>query len=144
MLRTIYLRPRAAGVAAVASNTNEIPMESDSHADTTCLGRGALKILDFDSPVRVQGYDPSLGAREFSTITGGLVYVHPHTKARHHLIIHQAIHMPELDHHLLCPMQLRANGVIVNDCPKMYCKDPDETSHFVASHLDPNRLQSPS
>ena len=122
----MHLRPRAAGISAVASNTNEIPFEADSHADTTCLGRGALKILDFNTPVRVQGYDPSLGAREYATISGGLVYVHPHTNARYHLIVHQAIHMPDLDNHLLCPMQLRANDVTVNDCPKIYCRDPDE------------------
>ena len=66
----MYLHPRVAGVCAVASNTNEVPLEADSHADTTCLGGGALKILDFDTPVRVQGYDPSLGAKEFPTITG--------------------------------------------------------------------------
>ena len=76
------MRPRVTGVSAVVSNTNEVPLESDSHADTTCLGRGALKILDFNTPVRVQGYDASLGAKEFSTISGGLVYVQPHTNMR--------------------------------------------------------------
>ena len=100
----MYLRPRVTGVSAVVSNTNEVPLEADSHADTTCLGGGALKIFDYNTPVRVQGYDASLGAKEFSTITGGLVYVQPHTKVRYHLIFHQAIHMPDLDHHLLCPM----------------------------------------
>ena len=41
--------------------------------------------------------------------------------------------MPNLDHHLLCPMQLRANGVAVNDCPRMYCKDPNEESHAIVA-----------
>ena len=130
----MYLRPRAVNVlSASASNPNEIPFEADSHADTTCLGGGALKILDFNTPVRVQGYDPALGAREYQTISGGVVYVHPHTKVRYHLIFHQAIHMPHLDHHLLCPMQLRANGVDVNDCPRMYCKNPTDESHAVVA-----------
>ena len=97
------------------------------------LGGGALKILDFNTPVNAVGYDPSLGAREYSTITGGLVYVQPYTGKRYHLVVHQAIHMPELDHHLLCPMQLRANGVQVNDCPKFYCKKPDEESHAIVA-----------
>ena len=127
------MRPRAIGVSAIASNSNEIPLEADSHADTTCLGGGALKILDYNTPVRVQGYDASLGAKEYSTISGGVVYVHPHTKARYHLIFHQAIYMPDLDHHLLCPMQLRANGVAVNDCPRMYCKNPDQESHAIVA-----------
>ena len=129
----MYLRPRAIGVSAIASNSNEVPLEADSHADTCCLGGGALKILDFNTPVRVQGYDPSLGSREYQTISGGLVYVHPRTSVRYHLIIHQAIHMPDLDHHLMCPMQLRANGVTVNDCPKMFCKEPTEESHAIVA-----------
>jgi len=109
---TMYLRPRAVNdLSASASNSVEIPFEANSHADTTCLGGGALKIMDYNTPVRVQGYDPSLGAREYETISGGVVYVHPRTNVRYHLIIHQAIHMPHLDHHLLCPMQLRSHGV---------------------------------
>ena len=120
-VRTMYLRPRDVNVSsALASNIVEIPFEADSHADTTCLGGGALKILDYNTPVRVQGYDPALGAREYQTISGGLVYTHPHTQVRYHLIFHQAIHMPHLDHHLLCPMQLRAHGVTVNECPRIY------------------------
>ena len=87
-VRTMYLHPRVAGVCAVASNTNEVPLEADSHADTTCLGGGALKILDFNTPVNVQGYDPSLGVRKYSTNTGGLVYVQPYIDKRYHLIIH--------------------------------------------------------
>ena len=71
-IRMMYLRPRATGIPAIASNTNEIPFEADSHADTTCLGGGALKIMDYNTPVRVQGYDPSLGAREYETISGGV------------------------------------------------------------------------
>ena len=71
-VRTMYLRPRDVNVSsALASNIVEIPFEADSHADTTCLGGGALKILDYNTPVRVQGYDPALGAREYQTISGG-------------------------------------------------------------------------
>lgn len=95
--------------------------------------RGPLKILDSNTPVRVQGYDPALGAKGYPTISGGVVYVHPHTKVRHHLIFHQAIHMPHLDHHLLCSMQLRAHGVDVNDCPRIYCKNPTDESHAVVA-----------
>ena len=66
-------------VSQLESNPKETTLEVDSHADTTCLGHGALKIFDFNCPVNVQGYDPSLGVREYSTITGGLVYVQPYT-----------------------------------------------------------------
>ena len=41
--------------------------------------------------------------------------------------------MPYLDHHLLCPMQCRANGVIINECPRMYCREPTQESHAIVA-----------
>ena len=61
-------------MSAIATNGNETTLESDSHADTTYLGRGALTIFDYDCPVNVQGYDPSLGAKEYRTVSGALAY----------------------------------------------------------------------
>ena len=107
VIRSVWLRPRETYLSIVGSNSNETPLEADSHADTTCLGGGALKILDFNTPVNVHGYDPSLGSKQYSVITGGVAYEHPFSGLRYHLIFHQAIHMPDLGHHLLCAMQLR-------------------------------------
>ena len=39
----------------------ETTLELDSHADTCVLGRHALITLDYNQPVSVTGYDPSLG-----------------------------------------------------------------------------------
>ena len=111
-VRTLFLRPRK--VSQVESNSKETTLEVDSHADTTCLGRGALKIFDFNTPVNVQGYDASLGIRQYQTVSGVIGYVHPFTGRKYHIIIHQAIHMPELGHHLLCPMHVRANEIMLN------------------------------
>ena len=47
--------------------------------------------------------------------------MHPFSGRRYHLVVHQAIHMPDMDHHLLCPMQCRTNGVKLNKCPRMFC-----------------------
>ena len=41
-VRTVFLRPRM--VSQVESNSKETTLEVDSHADTTCLGRRALKL----------------------------------------------------------------------------------------------------
>ena len=100
----MWLRPRNCIVARVTSDATDLTMEADSHADTFCLGADGLKIFDNNTPANVQGYDPALGAREYRTISGALAYVHPHTGRRYHLVVHQAIHMPDLKHHLLCPM----------------------------------------
>ena len=96
-------------------------------------GGRVLKIYDYNCPVNVQGYDPLLGAKQYSTISGALAYVNPFTGLKYHLIFHQAIHMSDLDHHLLCPMQYRANGVIINKFTRMYCHEPTQESHAIVA-----------
>ena len=86
------------------------------------FGSDALKLFDYNCPVNVHGYGANFGMRQCQTISWAVAYDHPHIGERYHIIVHQAIHMPDLDHHFLCPMQLRANDVIVNDCPKIIVK----------------------
>jgi hypothetical protein len=80
-------------------------LELDSHADTCVLGRDCLVILDYDRPVQVVGYDPALGVKTYRTISGVVAHDDPATGEVFHLVINQAIYIPHLDHHLLCPMQ---------------------------------------
>ncbi len=83
----------------------ETTLELDSHADTCVLGHDALILLDYDRPVIVKGYDPSLGTKTYATVSRALTYDDPVTSKVYHLVINQAIHTPHPDHHLLCPMQ---------------------------------------
>ena len=77
-MRTVWLRPRKQrSVSAVATSNLESTVEADSHADTFCLGAGTLCVYDYDTPVSVQGYDPSLGAKEYRVISGAIEYIHP-------------------------------------------------------------------
>jgi hypothetical protein len=46
---------------------DETTLELDSHADTCVLSRDALILLDYDRPVIVEGYDPSLGTKTYAT-----------------------------------------------------------------------------
>ena len=124
-------------MSQVACNALETTLEADSHADTKCLGGGVLKIYDYNCPINVQGYEPSLGAKQYCTISGALAYVNPFTGLKYHLISHQAIHIPDLDHHLLCPMQCCANSVVINECPQMYCHEPTQESHAIVA-MDEN------
>ena len=84
-------------------------MELDSHADTSVLGKDALIFLDYNRPVIMEVYDPRLGSAEYRTIYGAVAYDDPQTGRTLLLVINQAIHIPHLDHHLLCPMQCRVN-----------------------------------
>jgi hypothetical protein len=83
----------------------ETTLELDLHADTCVLGLDALVLLDYDRPVIVKGYDPSLGTKTYATDSRALAYDDLVTGKVYHLVINQAIHIPHPDHHLLCPMQ---------------------------------------
>jgi len=65
--------------------TDETTLELDSHADTCVLGRDALILLDYDHPVVVEGYDPSLGTKTYATFSGELVYDDPLTGEVYHI-----------------------------------------------------------
>ena len=41
--------------------------------------------------------------------------------------------MPDLDHHLMCPIQCRANGVVINECPQRYCHEPTQEYHYIVT-----------
>ena len=108
---------------------HETTLELDSHTDTCVLGCNALILHDYLRPVSVQGYDPALGTTQYNTVSGVLAYDHPTSGETYHLVVNQAIHIPHLDHHLLCPMQCQVNDVIVNKTPKFLAQDLTEHMH---------------
>ena len=87
------------------------------------------------------GYDRSLGAQSFCTVSAVLGYIDPKSGQTYHLVIHQEIDIPHLEHSLLCPMQCRMSGVEINETPRflennktpnyhaIVIDDPDPTSN---------------
>jgi hypothetical protein len=114
-----------------SKNPLETSLELDSHADTTVLGAGTLIIQSYDLPVEVVGYDPQQGLQMFEKVSSVLTFDHPQDGQVYHLVFHQAIHMPQLDHHLLCPMQCRINDVTVNNVPKFLTRFPTDNTHAI-------------
>ena len=104
-------------------------LELDSHANTCVLGKDALIFLDYDQPIMVKAYDPRLGSAECCTVSGAVAYDDPMTGRTLLLVINWAIHIPHLDHHLLCPMQCHVNDVTVNNMPKFLASDPTDQMH---------------
>ena len=104
-------RLRVSQVASVVHNNKETTLELDSCADTYVLGGGAVVVAYFNEPVNVQGYEPSLGTKTYKNITGAVGYCDPVSGSVYHLVIHQAIYIPGLDHHLLSPIQCRVADV---------------------------------
>ena len=119
----------------------ETTLELDTHLDTCVLGHDALIILDYEPPVSVVGYDESLGSKTHQTVSGVVTYDDPQTGRTLHLIIIQAIHIPHLDYHLLCPMQCRVNDVTVNDLPKFLVANPTDPMHALTINDPDNPLQ---
>ena len=130
-LRTVTFRLRVGNVAEVSQNDKENTWELDYNNDTSFLGRGDLVIADFNETVNVQGYDPAPGSKAYRTISGEIVSLHPVSGGSFHLVIHQAIPIPTLKHHLLCPMQCRVAVVTINDCPTFLTSYPQEDSHYI-------------
>ncbi len=81
------------------------------------------------------GYDKYHGTHVYQTVSGVVAYKDPTTGRTLHLVINQAIHIPLLDHHLLCPMQCRVNDVTVNETPKFLVTRP--TDHTLTNPEDP-------
>jgi hypothetical protein len=120
-----------------SNNALETSLELDSHADMTVLRAGALIIQSYDRPVEVVGYDPQQGSQTFEMVSGVLAFDHPWDGQVYHLVFHQAIHMPQLDHHLLCPMQCCVNDMTDNNVPKFLTCFPTDNMHaLVVPNLD--------
>jgi hypothetical protein len=62
-------------------------------------------------------------------VSGVIAYNDPVTGKVFYLLINQAIHIPHLDHHLLCPMQCHVNDVIVDNLQKNLAADPTDKTH---------------
>ena len=119
-------------VAAVDVDVQEGRTELDSHADTCIVGSCALVFHEYERRVNVQGYDPKLGIqKDLPIVSAAIAYdsVTEHGCETILLIIHQAIYLPRLRHNLLCPNQMRANDVVVKECPRMF-SDTSE-SHYI-------------
>ncbi len=57
------------------------------------------------------------------------------------MIINQAIHIPHLDHHLLCPMHCCVNDVTINNLQKFLVANPTDQTHTLTISDPNNPLQ---
>ena len=117
-------------VMMVRDQENGFGLECDSHADTCCMGRGVMIVNKTDKTVKVTPFLKSLGSlTRVPIVSAAVAYDDPKSGEVIILIFHQALHMPELDHCLLCPMQLRLNDVVLNERPKFLTQRPTEEDH---------------
>ena len=106
-------------------------VDLDMHADNTVLGSGCLLIHDTGCRVGILGFAAVLAS--IPIVTGVVAYNHPITGKVYILVFHQAIHCRLMDNHLICPMQCRVNGVVINDTPKFCIRNPDNRTQLSRS-----------
>ena len=118
--------------------------ELDSHADTCVIGKNALVINDYEKTVNVTGYDESLGTmNDRRIVSAAVAYDRPDNGQTIMLIINQAIEIETMNNNLLNPMQMRMNGVKVNEQPKFLTHDPTETCHTIQVEDDGEIISIP-
>jgi hypothetical protein len=104
-------------------------------ADTCCIGHGSfIMSTELNTYAEVTGFSKSLGkVSNVPIVTAALSYDCPKSLQTYILIFHQCLYLPDLTTHLICPNQLRTNGIRVNDCPLQFIFSPEErkTAHSI-------------
>ena len=112
----------------------------DSHADTCVLGSNAL-LVETAHPAcsaDVSFADPALGSVSKPILSGAFKYTTPTSGQSFILVVHQAVFIDTMLHSLLCPMQMRENDIILNECPKSMMENPSEEHHSLVATTDTN------
>ena len=90
------------------------------------------------------GYDESTGTKNnCRTISAAVAYDLPINGECVIVIFHQSIHIPGMEHNLVCPMQVRINGVYLNDTPLLLTKNPTPFTHVMVFDTKNAKLNVP-
>ena len=85
----------------------EYTSELDTHADTCVVGRHAFIVEQQDRVVNVSGYNPTkLSVKNSGVVNAAITADNVDTVESHAVIINQSVHVPMMEHNLLCAMQL--------------------------------------
>jgi len=134
--RTLELNNRV--LASIHNRGNEEsitgPVELDSHADTCCAGSNCVVIEHTGKVCNVVGFNrntPNDELKGIPVVKAATAYDAP-TGETFIIILAQALYLGEyLDYSLLCPNQLRHNGLIVDDVPRHLSPNPSNASHSI-------------
>jgi hypothetical protein len=118
---------------------DECRVELDTHADT-CVAGSNTAVLDLTG--KVVSVSPFCDT-EYESIadipvaTVATAYDCPTTGKTFILVINEALYFGDrMKNTLLCPNQLRANGVQVHDCPKQYDTSSRHSIYVTGSELE--------
>ena len=106
----------------------------DTHADTSCAGKH-VRILEYidGATYNVAPFHGSYKPIQEISMVNGAVAVDTKEGKSYILELNNFLNFTDsMDHSLLCPMQARTNGVIINDIPRNLCPDEADSQciHF--------------
>jgi hypothetical protein len=98
--------------------------EIDTRADTTCAGSTFLPLEFTGQECDVNGFhDDMTPIKNVPVATCATAYDHVGLQETIILVFHETLYVgPAMEHSLLNPNQIQANGLIVDTCPRQYDK----------------------
>ena len=115
-----------------ASGSADPRSELDSHANLVVLGRNTFIFESTWRTRTVRPFADELGmASNIPIVDGAVAYDCPYSKQTFILIVRNVLYIRSMEHNLIPPFIMRVGGVIVNDVPKIHCKDPTIDDHCI-------------
>ena len=98
--------------------------EVDTRADTTCAGATFVPLEFSGKECDVGGFHDNMEPiRDVPIATCATAYDHPGLQETLILVFHETLYFGSaMEHSLLNPNQIRANGLVVDTCPRQYDK----------------------
>jgi hypothetical protein len=130
-LPTLRLISSFSAIRNVVSTDTFYRCDLDSHADTSCAGKGFTMLGKHVKLVNVIGYSRDLPTvKDVPVGTVCAAWTSEKTGQAYLLVLHECLYMPDrLDHSLLCRNQIRSNGLIVDDTPNQYSPNSTHSIH---------------
>ena len=124
-------------LGSVDVTVDESATDLDSHADQCAVGSNSLIVHDYDRPINVSGDNPSGPVdKDLKTVLAALAYDDPVSGETLILMVNQTISIPDISHHLLSPMQVRLNDVVVNEVPRFLTEEVTDHTHSLVIPIE--------
>ena len=105
--------------------------ELDSHANMPVVGKHAYIIAETGKKVGMSPFTPDYKPLTVPLVDATVKYDNPYNRKTYILVLHNAQHVPLMDHNLIPPFMLREMGVTVNDVPNIHKEDPTVDDHAI-------------
>jgi hypothetical protein len=104
-------------ISLVSSGDSQLNTNLDSHADSCVARANCLMLEESGRKAKVSTFHPNARSFQDIPIVNAATLYQDKNGCSLIVIIHEALWFGEASQTLLCPNQLRVNGVIVNDIP---------------------------